>query len=32
MATAEQIKTLIQSHFDRNDDRFQTVVLQLAAI
>ena len=31
MATAEQIKTLIQSHFDRNDDRFQTVVLQLAA-
>ncbi len=31
MATAEQIKMLIQSHFDRNDDRFQTVVLQLAA-
>ncbi len=31
MATAEQIKTLIQSHFDQNDDRFQTVVLQLAA-
>jgi SpoVK/Ycf46/Vps4 family AAA+-type ATPase len=31
MATAEQIKTLIQSHFDRNDDRFQTAVLQLAA-
>lgn len=31
MATAEQIKTLIQSHFDRNDDRFQTTVLQLAA-
>lgn len=31
MATAEQIKTLIQSHFDRNDDRFQTIVLQLAA-
>lgn len=31
MATAEQIKTLIQSHYDRNDDRFQTVVLQLAA-
>jgi len=31
MATAEQIKMLIQSHLDRNDDRFQTVVLQLAA-
>lgn len=31
MATAEQIKTLIQSHFDRNDDRFYTAVLQLAA-
>jgi hypothetical protein len=31
MATAEQIKTLIQSHFDRNDNRFQTIVLQLAA-
>lgn len=31
MATAEQIKMLIQSHFDRNEDRFQTVVLQLAA-
>lgn len=31
MATAEQIKILIQSHFDKNDDRFKTVVLQLAA-
>lgn len=31
MATAEQIKMLIQSHFDKNDDRFKTVVLQLAA-
>ncbi|HCF89288.1 MAG TPA: ATPase [Firmicutes bacterium] len=31
MATAEQIKTLIQSHYDRNDDRFQSAVLQLAA-
>jgi SpoVK/Ycf46/Vps4 family AAA+-type ATPase len=31
MATAEQIKMLIQSHFEKNDDRFKTVVLQLAA-
>ncbi|MDQ2087918.1 ATP-binding protein [Herbivorax sp. ANBcel31] len=31
MATAEQIKMLIQSHFDKDDDRFKTVVLQLAA-
>lgn len=31
MATAEQIKMLIQSHLDRNDDRFNTVVMQLAA-
>ena len=31
MATADQIKTLIQSHFDRNEERFRTVVLQLAA-
>lgn len=31
MATAEQIKSLIQSHFEQNDDRFKTVVMQLAA-
>lgn len=31
MATAEQLKTLIQSHFEKNDDRFKTTVLQLAA-
>jgi SpoVK/Ycf46/Vps4 family AAA+-type ATPase len=31
MATAEQIKMLIQSHLERNDERFNTVVLQLAA-
>lgn len=31
MATAEQIKMMIQSHFDKNDDRFKTIVLQLAA-
>lgn len=31
MATAEQIKMIIQSHFDKNDERFNTVVLQLAA-
>lgn len=31
MATAEQIKMLIQSHLEKNNDRFRTVVLQLAA-
>ncbi|KYD09201.1 AAA family ATPase [Caldibacillus debilis] len=31
MATADQIKMLIQSHFDKNDERFKTIVLQLAA-
>lgn len=31
MATAEQIKTLIQSHYNENSERFNTMVLQLAA-
>lgn len=31
MATAEQMKMLIKSHFDQNNDKFRTVVLQLAA-
>lgn len=31
MATADQIKMLIKSHFDNDEDRFKTVVLQLAA-
>lgn len=31
MATADQLKMLIKSHFDQNDERFRTVVLQLAA-
>lgn len=31
MATADQIKSLIQSHFDRNEERFRTLALQLAA-
>jgi len=31
VATAEQIKMLIQSHLEKNNDRFRTVVLQLAA-
>ena len=31
MATAEQLKMLIKSHFDQNDERFRTIVLQLAA-
>ena len=31
MATAEQLKFLIQSHFEQNDARFTTVALQVAA-
>ncbi len=31
MATAEQIKTLIRSHFDTEPERFFTVALQVAA-
>ncbi|MEQ8190714.1 MAG: ATP-binding protein [Candidatus Eremiobacterota bacterium] len=31
MATGEQIKSLIQSYFDKNEERFKTTVLQLAA-
>lgn len=31
MATAEQIKSLVKSYVDHNDDKFKTVVLQIAA-
>lgn len=31
MATADQIKSLVKAYIDRNDDRFKTVVLQIAA-
>lgn len=31
VATADQLKMLIKSHFDQNDERFRTIVLQLAA-
>ncbi len=31
MATAEQLKMLIKSHFDNNNERFKTIVLQFAA-
>lgn len=31
MATAEQVKTLIKSHFDSDPDRFSTIALQIAA-
>lgn len=31
MATAEQIKSLIQSHFMGSDERFATIALQIAA-
>ena len=31
MATANQLKTLIKSHFDDNSDKFNTVALQIAA-
>lgn len=31
MATATQIKMLVEAHVSKNDDRFKTIVLQLAA-
>ncbi|MBD8497982.1 AAA family ATPase [Paenibacillus arenosi] len=31
MATAAQIKMLVEAHVSKNDDRFKTIVLQLAA-
>lgn len=31
MATAEQLKSLIQSHFEHDSERFNTIALQLAA-
>lgn len=31
MATAEHLKSLIKAHFDRDDEKFKTVVLQIAA-
>lgn len=31
MATGDQIKSLIKAHIDSNDERFKTIVLQIAA-
>lgn len=31
MATAEQIKALLKSHVDRDDQRFFSIALQVAA-
>ena len=31
MATAEHIKNLIKAHFDRDDDKFKTIILQIAS-
>ena len=31
MATAEHIENLIKAHYDRDDEKFKTVVLQIAA-
>lgn len=31
MATADQIKSLVKAHLDRNDEKFKTTVLQIAA-
>lgn len=31
MATAEQIKSLVKSYVEHNDDKFKTVILQIAA-
>ena len=31
MATANQLKTLVKSHFEDNSEKFNTVALQIAA-
>jgi len=31
MATAEQIKSLVKAHVERNDEKFKTIALQIAA-
>lgn len=31
VATADQVKSLVKAYIDRNDDRFKTIVLQIAA-
>lgn len=31
MATVDQIKQLIRSHYERNDERFKTAAIQIAA-
>ena len=31
MATGDQIKSLVKAYVDQNDDKFKTVVLQIAA-
>ena len=31
MATANQIKMLVKSHFEENDEKFNTIALQIAA-
>ncbi|MBC8944192.1 hypothetical protein [Xenorhabdus indica] len=31
MASSEQLKTLLQSHLEKDDDRFMSVTLQIAA-
>lgn len=31
MASSDQVKSLIKAHLDQNDDKFKTVILQIAA-
>ncbi|MEA4961588.1 hypothetical protein [Lutispora sp.] len=31
MATIEQLKASMRAHFENNDERFRTIVLQIAA-
>ena len=31
MATSEQLKNLIKAHLEHDDDKFKTIVLQIAA-
>lgn len=31
MATADQVKALVKAHFEHEDEKFKTIVLQIAA-
>ena len=31
MASSDQVKSLIKAHLDQNDEKFKTVIMQIAA-